>query len=668
MTFISLLLLLAAAPPPAAPRIEKMARLLELEDRRDTGQGELDRYLHDADAGVRRRAALAAGRIGEASLAPSLVELMNDAEPEVRQMAAFALGLVGDGMAADRLLAALGDPEAVVRGRAAEALGRIGGAGVAAAVARLVVDSIPPGPRPLTVRGDDPGALADPWLALRLSLLALARLKDAAAAEAALLDGGRPRFDWWVATYVAMRVESPRLRPVLTAAAGASDPRSRALAARGLGALKDAAALDTVGTLLRDDDPAVVVHALRAVAAIAAPRGTALVVPLVSAKNAVVAWEALRALAALPPDRGLRATVAALVGDERPWIRAAALPVLARLDREEFALVLSGLDPDPVWWVRAALAGALGASGDEMSVNVLLAALQDPDARVLPAVLEAVRAARGPDAADTLRRHLAHDDFAVRAAAAEGLAALKTGGLTSALATAYERGKDDADPDARLAALEALAVQNDPAAWQALASAAETDPARVVRARAAALLRAAGRPAPLPGPHLVERPPFDYREAMAPYDPARTAGLFTPRARVRTSRGVIEIHLNVVEAPLASAAFLDLARQGFYDGLTFHRVVPDFVVQGGDPRGDGSGGPGFTLRDEVGQRPYGRGAVGLALAGKDTGGSQFFVTLSPQPHLDGNFTMLGWVAEGMDVAEAIRPGDTIEGIEVWTGR
>jgi cyclophilin family peptidyl-prolyl cis-trans isomerase/HEAT repeat protein len=666
MTFIPLLVLLAAAPP--LPRIEKMARLLELEDRRDAGAGELDRYLHDPDAGVRRRAALAAGRIGDAGLAPSLVELMNDAEPEVRQMAAFALGLVGDPMAVDRLLAALQDPEAVVRGRAAEALGRLGGAGVAAAVARLAVDATPPGARPLVVRGDDPGSPADPWLALRLSLFALARLKDAAAAETALLEGGRPRFDWWAATYVAMRVESAALRPVLVASVGSSDARARALAARGLGALKDASAVDTLGTLLRDRDEAVVVHALRALAAIGDARGTALVAPFVSSKSAVVAWEALRALGSLPPDRSLRAAVAALVGDERPWIRAAALAALARLDREEFALVLSGLDPDPVWWVRAALASALGSAGDEVSVNVLLASLKDEDARVLPAVLEALRAARAGDAVDTLRRHLAHDDFAVRAAAAEGLLALKAPGLAAALAEAYERGRGDADPDARLAALEALAVQGEASAWAAVAAAARDDPARVVRVRAGALLRAAGRAAPPPGPHPIERPPLDYREAMAPYDPGRAAGLFTPRARVHTSRGLIEIHLNVVEAPLASAAFLDLARQGFYDGLTFHRVVPDFVVQGGDPRGDGRGGPGFTLRDEVGQRPYARGAVGIALAGKDTGGSQFFVTLSPQPHLDGNYTLLGWVAEGMEVADSIRPGDTIERIEVWTGR
>jgi cyclophilin family peptidyl-prolyl cis-trans isomerase/HEAT repeat protein len=467
-----------------------------------------------------------------------------------------------------------------------------------------------------------------------------------------------------------MRVETPALRPGRRAATHPREPRSRARGARGLGALKDAAAVEPLGRLLADKDPAVVVHALRALGAIGDPRGTALVAPFVSAKDPVVQWEALRALATLPPDRALRATVAALVGDERPWIRAAALPVLARLDREEFALVLSGLDPDPVWWVRGALAGALAASGDEVSVGVLLAALKDPDARVLPAVLEALRLARGSDAVDTLRRQLAHEDFAVRAAAAEGLAALKAPGLTAPLAAAYERGLADADPDARLAALEALAAQKDESAWPAVEGAARNDPARVVRSRAAALLRAASRPAPAPGPEPIVRPLRDYRVAMAPYDPAPGQALYTPRVRLHTTRGVVEIHLNVVEAPLASQAFLDLCRQGFYDGLTFHRVVPDFVAQGGDPRGDGSGGPGYTLRDEVGQRPYGRGAVGLALAlaGKDTGGSQFFITLSPQPHLDGGYTLLGWVAEGMEVADQLRPGDAIERVEIWAGR
>jgi cyclophilin family peptidyl-prolyl cis-trans isomerase len=154
---------------------------------------------------------------------------------------------------------------------------------------------------------------------------------------------------------------------------------------------------------------------------------------------------------------------------------------------------------------------------------------------------------------------------------------------------------------------------------------------------------------------------------MAPFDPRPGVELYTPRVFLHTRRGTIEIHLDVVEAPLTSASFVDLARQGFYDGLVFHRVEPGFVVQGGCPRGDGNGGPGYTLRCEATRRSYGRGAVGMALSGKDTGGSQFFITLSPQPQLDGEYTLFGRVVSGMDAVDKIRPGDVIERVEVWTG-
>ncbi|HKC10503.1 MAG TPA: peptidylprolyl isomerase, partial [Vicinamibacteria bacterium] len=186
--------------------------------------------------------------------------------------------------------------------------------------------------------------------------------------------------------------------------------------------------------------------------------------------------------------------------------------------------------------------------------------------------------------------------------------------------------------------------------------------------RAAALKARGDAPPPPPGAESVERPPLDYRLAMAPYEPFPSLPLFTPRAFIHTSYGPIEIHLDIVEAPLTSASFIDLARRGFYNGLPFHRVEPNFVIQGGCPRGDGNGGPGYTLRDEIGERPYGRGAVGMALSGKDTGGSQFFITHSPQPHLDGGYALFGQVVSGMEVVDKIRPGDVIERIEIWGGR
>ena len=532
----------------------------------------------------------------------------------------------------------------------------------------MAAAATPEGAAVLTIRGDDPGSPTDPWLELRLGLFALARLKDGRAAESVLLRAGRARYDWWAATWTAMRIESPALKPVLVAAASSTDPVSRAFAARGLGAIKDADSVDLLSRMIRDPDPTVAINALRALGTIGDPRGVAAAAGALRSTDGTVTGEALRALFALPPDRSLRDRVVPLVGHAEAWIRAAALQALARMDREELALVLSGLDPDPAWMVRAGLAAGLGQAGDDRATSLLFTMLKDEDARVVPAVLEALVKARGPDSAETLVRYLQHPDFAVRSAAARGLADLKATGRSAALTAAYRASLPDADLDARLEQIGALAVQKDATARATLLEAARSDPARVVRERAAGALRALGAEAPSPGPEAVDRPAYDYREAMGPYDPRPDVPLYTPRAILHTRYGAIEIHLNVVEAPLTSASFMDLARRGFYDGLTFHRVVAGFVIQGGDPRGDGNGGPGYTIRCEIGQRPYGRGTVGMALSGKDTGGSQFFITHTPAPHLDGNYTVFGWVANGMDVVDKIRPGDVIDRVEVWTGR
>ena len=136
---------------------------------------------------------------------------------------------------------------------------------------------------------------------------------------------------------------------------------------------------------------------------------------------------------------------------------------------------------------------------------------------------------------------------------------------------------------------------------------------------------------------------------------------------IDTDRGSIEIELAVLDAPLTTDNFIALARKGYFNGLGIHRVVPNFVVQDGDPRGDGEGGPGYTIRDELNQRPYLRGAVGMALDWKDTGGSQFFITHSPQPHLDAKYTVFGRVVSGADVVDKIQQWDVIRAVRVWDG-
>jgi cyclophilin family peptidyl-prolyl cis-trans isomerase len=133
---------------------------------------------------------------------------------------------------------------------------------------------------------------------------------------------------------------------------------------------------------------------------------------------------------------------------------------------------------------------------------------------------------------------------------------------------------------------------------------------------------------------------------------------------MRTTRGTIVVTLDGVLAPLTVLNYATLAEKRFYDGLRFHRVVPGFVAQDGDPRGDGEGGPGYTIRDELTLLPYVRGAVGMALSGPDTGGSQYFLTLTPQPHLDGHYTVFGLVTSGLNVMDALVEGDAISSVRV----
>jgi cyclophilin family peptidyl-prolyl cis-trans isomerase len=132
-----------------------------------------------------------------------------------------------------------------------------------------------------------------------------------------------------------------------------------------------------------------------------------------------------------------------------------------------------------------------------------------------------------------------------------------------------------------------------------------------------------------------------------------------PRATIQTVRGPIVLELFGDAAPITAWNFLSLARSGYYRNTKFHRVVPNFVAQDGDPRDDGNGGPGYAIRDEMNPNRYERGALGMALSGPDTGGSQYFITHSPQPHLDGHYTVFGKVVRGYDVLDRIVQGDRI---------
>lgn len=133
---------------------------------------------------------------------------------------------------------------------------------------------------------------------------------------------------------------------------------------------------------------------------------------------------------------------------------------------------------------------------------------------------------------------------------------------------------------------------------------------------------------------------------------------------IEMDKGNIEIELFDKDAPQTVANFEKLANSGFYDGLTFHRVIPGFVAQGGCPAGNGTGGPGYTIRCEINPNRHERGALSMAHRGPNTGGSQFFIVYEPQHHLDGVHTVFGKVINGMDLADQINPGDKMNKVRV----
>ncbi len=697
----------ASAPPAAPDRAaivsgnfdQKMAAILRLEDHRilrdpavvtpppavavaAAGRGQrpaavvaapaappdLIRLLSDDEARIRRRAALAVGRVALAEGVQPLVGVLADKDPEVRQMAAFALGLLGEKSARDPLVAALGDPSALVQGSAAEALGLIGDVTAADALGKLVAQVVQSGALAQPPDDGEDVVRDTPAAASRLAIYALVRLKAYPQLAAAVLDaGGQPTVKWWPVAFALQRLEDKRALPALITLAKDANPYTRAFAVKGLAALKDRSAMPVLMPLFSSGQRAVLIETVRAVGRIGDPAAVAPLLRIIgdAAADPQVRLEAVVAVGNfhLP---AVGDALLDLISDPSPAVRGAALKSLAGVDAENFVTVLSGLDLDPHWNVRAALATVLGTLPPENGLPRLSAMLADSDQRVIPAVIASLVKLKAPNAAAMLLERLKADDFVVRTAAADGLGELKPANGAAALEEAYRFGQRDAQYGARAAALAALAKYGAAVATPVLRS-AFADKDWAVRVRAVRLLKALDAVAAADADAQIRPAPT----TVAP-DVYGAARLVNPpvstQVYIDTDRGTIQIELAVLDAPLTVENFVTLARKGYFNGLSVHRVVPDFVVQDGDPRGDGEGGPGYSIRDELNERPYLRGVVGMALdPWPDTGGSQYFIAHSPQPHLDAKYTVFGRVIAGMDVVDQIQQWDVIRAVRVWDG-
>jgi cyclophilin family peptidyl-prolyl cis-trans isomerase/HEAT repeat protein len=693
-----------------------MLQIVRAEDERRWDDG-LRALLSHTSPAVRTRAALAAGRIGDERAVTDLIRLLrDDANPEVNAMAAFALGEIESASAADALMAALNERNGT-RARALEALGKIAAAlpkeqeARQQELAKSVLGALEHEHRKRSRPSQS-------TILLGLTAVLRSRPANAGPVVAEFVTYPDPRIRADAANTLArlrLKDGNAELRRLLVTD---PDPNVRANAARVLGATEDAASFDgLLDRALKDTDSRVRVSAIRALASLKDARAT---VPLIDRATVLLSaidpridrantWPVANQANELLEIATTLGRVRQHTDDERTirvlrQIRPVAGPApeveiaLARVhpqayptqfgsgpaarDRVQEALLSN-------WRVASSLAqglGELAAVPDTTKENKALRKLAEElvsamldyrnsdvsvktVARVhseyaIPDVLRAYAAFKPTDLRKVLATHLKEADVIIRGTAADLLGEMPPDessekALIAVLPNALQEKELN---DAALSILDALSKQKTSRANDAIKLALESND-HLIQRRALALLKANGT-----GDFSSRISTVQTKNTTADYERAISRIGKTVTAEISTSKGTFTIKLLPEEAPLTVDNFIQLANRQYFQGIVVHRVVPNFVIQDGDPRGDGNGGPGYQIRCEINEVPYARGAVGMALSGKDTGGSQWFVTHAPQPHLDGGYTVFGNVISGMAVVDSIARGDLIASVVIKESR
>ena len=667
---LALLPLLVAPPAHAQDNasVEALAPVLATEDARQWNEPVLRRGVTFADTVVRSRTALAIGRIGDSRGLPLLLTLLEDPEANVRPSAAFALGLLRDTNAVAPLIRALTvapGPDLVTTRELITALARIGGGNAA----EFFADAL---------SGRAPLVTPDTLLTQRHLVFEAWRLGPEAPIVAMVPwvsdTSGDAR---WRAIYSVSRLRrAARLAGgAVTNALADKLPLARALAARALnrtwadsGGLDRNAVAGLLARALTDDDAGVRINALRSLGTYQLPQYAGNVTRLLNDPLPNVAIEAATTLGALGGPEAVAALGQTLDAKKGYAMRREALLALARADSGALRKALPAFAQASDWRERAVAAEAAAIA---FPIDGPQPFLSDNDSRVVGTALQAWNASA--PAEDTLlvakaRPLLSSNDFIVRAGAAQALARAARPSDVSALVVMFRRAQADSATDASVAALDALlAISRGSDAGHA---AVQADFIKAFPREGNYLLRAwaednwpevASQWGPV-APIITGRNPQDYRDIVRrfvlPLSPDRLPHVFIEVDQ----KGTIELELFGSDAPLTVANYLRLVQARYFDRARFHRVVPNFVAQDGDPRGDGNGGPGYAIRDEINMNRFMTAMIGMALSGPDTGGSQWFINLSPQPHLDGTYAGFGRIVNGQGTLGRVVQGDVIRSI------
>ncbi len=697
-------------PAPAGLAREDRLQIARLEAQREAGVPRLVELASDRSPARRALALRALGRIGGRDAVTALRARLGGDDAAG---AAAALGLIGatgglepaEATAIARDLAAVGG-RGTTRAAVVEALGRLGAAEALPTLATAIgSDDV----AVATASGLALARLARAKIALdettELAVMARTRDDDAGVRHAATLALGRAYLDPATPPPAAT---DPVVR-ALRASLGDSDPLVRAAAVQGLAARR-AVPVTTPPLLdrLDDSDWRVAVELVRALGGASGTAETRIaLIPYLarlagewSAGRLAPAFahpllEGLRQLperAGEPKVRALLVSIARAYADDPParrapplrlasaWVSCLALTALARpiatvppgdafgdpsIALSQLATCGTGLVPDHE--VQRLSIEVIAAGGASDPARRLAQAAHHGDPRIaaaavllLPPRWTAASAADRITMRDAITAALARTEAAIAGPAAEAagalLAAQGTGGDLAPLAAAVVARLSTAGADVELTTTVMTAVAS--AKLDALPTCqrmrADGNPALRRAARDCVIALTGDDPGPATAATAPVPPPVDV-----------LAGLGAKVWRLSTTQGEVVIALAGDLAPWHVASVVALTKEGFYDGLAFHRVVPDFVVQGGDPTGTGWGGPGYVLPSEVGSSLdapapiFDPGALGIADAGKDTGGSQWFAMHGRTPHLDGRYTWIGRVTEGQEIIDRLQIGDRI---------
>ncbi len=662
---VALMLTLVAIAVPtarAADTPDPMREILIHEQERLLDDGVLVDLAGSKDEAVRARAVRALGRLQDPALLEILSQKLSDKKEPVRFEAAFALGQLEIPEAEPVLAAALDSEKSPeVRARIVEALGKCGTEISVPTLTGLVASPEPP---------------VAQAAALALGIMGYRDIDIHSAGPALNTALESQDADLrWRAAYAVYRGKVLGTSLGLKRALGSSDPLTLIFAVRAAGALDNRRLLDEVIANLHHPDWRVRVEVLRNLAASKSGRAPSQAGLLADDPNPQVQLTAITALGDLGHAGGL-GRLDGVDLNENWHVHAAYIRAYAKGSGDGALPELRDAMKSPDWRIRLAAARAFGDVPTEQSLVLVEDMLQDDNPEVVAALVNSLVVFPQRRAVELIRTTLTSDDIAVLTSAASAAGQRYDLGAVPLLIEAYEPLQSPVDTEVMTAILDALGSilsateEDDPMgelsdldrgrALTLLDAARHDTDANVSRAAAEALSLATGtdvEPATQPKHEVPPELDLDLAEAL-------NTGQEHLRARIVTEYGPIVIDLFGTEAPGTVANFVTLARDGFYNGLTFHRVIADFVTQGGDPRGDGWGGPGYAIRCEYNPLHYETGTVGMALAGKDTGGSQFFITHSPQPHLDGRYTIFGQVVEGQDVVDRILVGDVIREIVI----